>query len=204
MSPDLIYTTSITISSNDVLDGGRHVVTAAPEHTCGQEQSILAGSVTSRGEARPSSSIAPPHAIQLNENGQDRGKVQDGLIRGLRRVHEGLGCGNGDEERWATPPRPRWRSRWMTAPTLLRPSPPSRPPKSKFKLGEEFEETTADGRTVKSTITLDGNKLIHNQVGDKEKKEKDSVLTREFTDTEMLMECKVDDIVCKRVYKRQD
>nr|AFN08746.1 fatty acid binding protein [Scylla paramamosain] len=74
----------------------------------------------------------------------------------------------------------------------------------KFKLGEEFEETTADGRTVKSTITLDGNKLIHNQVGDKEKKEKDSVLTREFTDTEMLMECKVDDIVCKRVYKRQD
>ncbi|XP_045132890.1 sodium/calcium exchanger regulatory protein 1-like [Portunus trituberculatus] len=74
----------------------------------------------------------------------------------------------------------------------------------KFKLGEEFEETTADGRTVKSTITLDGNKLIHNQVGDKEKKEKDSVLTREFTDTEMLMECKVDDVVCKRVYKRQD
>ncbi|XP_045595143.1 sodium/calcium exchanger regulatory protein 1 [Procambarus clarkii] len=74
----------------------------------------------------------------------------------------------------------------------------------KFKLGEEFEETTADGRNVKSTITLEGNKMIHNQKGDEEKKEKSSVLTREFTDTEMLMECKVDDIVCKRVYKRLD
>lgn len=74
----------------------------------------------------------------------------------------------------------------------------------KFKLGEEFEETTADGRVVKSKVVLEGNKLIHNQVGDKEKKEKDSVLTREFTDTDMIMECKVDDIVCKRVYKRQD
>lgn len=74
----------------------------------------------------------------------------------------------------------------------------------KFKLGEEFEETTADGRTVKSTISLDGNKMTHKQTGDKEKKEKDSVLLREFTDTEMIMECKVDDIVCKRVYKRQE
>lgn len=72
----------------------------------------------------------------------------------------------------------------------------------KFKLGEEFEETTADGRVVKSTITLDGNKLVHKQVGDKEKKEKDSELLREFTDDKMLMECKVDDVVCKRVYSR--
>ncbi|KAK3867456.1 hypothetical protein Pcinc_027090 [Petrolisthes cinctipes] len=74
----------------------------------------------------------------------------------------------------------------------------------KFKLGQEFEETTLDGRCVKSTITLDGNKMTHNQVGDKEKKEKNSVLTRDFTDTEMVMECKVDDIVCKRAYKRID
>ncbi|KAK8743640.1 hypothetical protein OTU49_001180 [Cherax quadricarinatus] len=74
----------------------------------------------------------------------------------------------------------------------------------KFKLGEEFAETTADGRDVKSTITLEGNKMTHNQKGDPEKKEKDSVLIREFTDSEMIMECKVDDIVCKRVYKRQE
>jgi len=72
----------------------------------------------------------------------------------------------------------------------------------KFKLGEEFEETTADGRVVKSTITMSGSKMTHNQVGNKEKKEKDSVLIREFSDDKMSMECKADDIVCKRVYKR--
>ncbi|XP_050719262.1 sodium/calcium exchanger regulatory protein 1-like [Eriocheir sinensis] len=74
----------------------------------------------------------------------------------------------------------------------------------KFKLGEEFEETTADGRNVKSTITIEGNKMTHKQTGDKKKEEKDSVITREFTDTELIAECKVDDIVCKRVYKRLD
>jgi len=73
----------------------------------------------------------------------------------------------------------------------------------KFKLGEEFEETTADGRTVKSTVTLDGSTLKQKQIGNKEKKEKDMTCDREFTDNDMTMICKVDDIVCKRVYKRQ-
>lgn len=72
-----------------------------------------------------------------------------------------------------------------------------------FKLDEPFSETTADGRTVQSTISMDGNKLIHKQIGDKEKKEKDSILTRVFTDEGMDLECVVDDVVCKRVYKRQ-
>merc|ERR1711970_69143 len=74
----------------------------------------------------------------------------------------------------------------------------------KFKLGEEFDETTADGRVVKSTITLDGNTLKHAQVGDASKKEKDSTMDREFTDTHMNMFCKVDDITCTRKYKRQE
>ena len=32
-----------------------------------------------------------------------------------------------------------------------------------FKLGEEFEEDTTDGRKCKTTVTMDGNKLITNQ-----------------------------------------
>ncbi|MCL4134227.1 UNVERIFIED_CONTAM: hypothetical protein GTU68_066688 [Idotea baltica] len=52
----------------------------------------------------------------------------------------------------------------------------------KFKLGEEFDESTADGREVKSTVTADGSKWIHKQIGDKKKEEKDSTLTREFSD----------------------
>lgn len=50
----------------------------------------------------------------------------------------------------------------------------------KFKLGEEFDEETVDGRKVKSICTLDGNKLVQVQKGDK-----DTTIDREFTPTEM-------------------
>nr|AKM28436.1 fatty acid-binding protein [Aphis gossypii] len=69
----------------------------------------------------------------------------------------------------------------------------------KFKLGQEFDEETPDGRTVKSTITLDGNKMIHIQKGDN----KDTVIEREFGPEEMKAIMKVDDIVCTRIYKVQ-
>lgn len=36
-----------------------------------------------------------------------------------------------------------------------------------FKLGEEFDEETPDGRKVKSLIVQDGNKLVHTQKTDK-------------------------------------
>ncbi|CAK9819259.1 Sodium/calcium exchanger regulatory protein 1 [Anthophora plagiata] len=69
----------------------------------------------------------------------------------------------------------------------------------KFKLGEEFDEETPDGRKVKSVCTLDGNKLIQLQKGEKE-----TTIEREFTPTEMKAVMKVDDIVCTRVYKIQE
>ncbi|XP_071642719.1 fatty acid binding protein isoform X2 [Temnothorax americanus] len=69
----------------------------------------------------------------------------------------------------------------------------------KFKLGEEFDEETADGRKVKSVCTLDGNKLVQVQKG-----EKDTTIEREFNPTEMKAIMKVDDIVCTRVYKVQE
>ncbi|XP_071862738.1 fatty acid binding protein isoform X1 [Bombus fervidus] len=69
----------------------------------------------------------------------------------------------------------------------------------KFKLGEEFDEETADGRKVKCVCTLDGNKLIQVQKGEKE-----TTIEREFTPTEMKAIMKVDDIVCTRVYKVQE
>ncbi|XP_001608047.1 sodium/calcium exchanger regulatory protein 1 isoform X2 [Nasonia vitripennis] len=69
----------------------------------------------------------------------------------------------------------------------------------KFKLGEEFDEETPDGRKVKSVITLDGNKMTHVQKGEKE-----TVIEREFGPTEMKAVMKVDDIVCTRVYKLEN
>merc|ERR1719153_1470535 len=68
----------------------------------------------------------------------------------------------------------------------------------KFKLGEAFPETTADGRNVTATITKEDNKLIHKQVG----QPKDSVIVREFTEGQMKMTLTVDDIVCTRIYKK--
>ncbi|KAG8223444.1 hypothetical protein J437_LFUL008516, partial [Ladona fulva] len=67
-----------------------------------------------------------------------------------------------------------------------------------FKLGEEFDEETVDGRKVKSVVTKDGNKLIHLQKGEKE-----TTIIREFSGDEMKAILKVDDIVCTRVYKSE-
>uniref|UniRef100_A0A1B6DMS6 Fatty acid-binding protein, muscle n=2 Tax=Clastoptera arizonana TaxID=38151 RepID=A0A1B6DMS6_9HEMI len=69
----------------------------------------------------------------------------------------------------------------------------------KFKLGEEFDEETPDGRMVKSLIVQDGNKLIQNQKG-----EKDTQIVREFSKDEVKMVLTVDDIVCTRIYKLQE
>jgi hypothetical protein len=51
-----------------------------------------------------------------------------------------------------------------------------------FKLGQEFDEETPDGRTVKSVITQDGNKLVQVQKGEKE-----TTIIREFSADEVKM-----------------
>ncbi|XP_034113404.1 fatty acid-binding protein [Drosophila nasuta] len=65
-----------------------------------------------------------------------------------------------------------------------------------FKLGEEFDEETLDGRKVKSVITLDGNKLTQEQKGDKP-----STIVREFTDSELITTLTIGAIKSVRVYK---
>jgi len=69
----------------------------------------------------------------------------------------------------------------------------------KFKIGEEFDEQTADGRKVKTTFAWEGDKLVQTQVGDKT-----TTLTREFNGDELVMICKVDNIVCTRKYKKTE
>lgn len=68
-----------------------------------------------------------------------------------------------------------------------------------FKIDEEFDETTGDGRKVKTTCKIDGNALIQDQKGSP-----DSILSREVKDGKMHMILKVNDIVCTRIYKRCD
>ena len=65
-----------------------------------------------------------------------------------------------------------------------------------FKLGEEFDEETLDGRKVKSVCTMEGDKLIQEQKG-----EKPTTIVREFTPTELTTTLTIGDIKSVRVYK---
>merc|ERR1712035_165435 len=66
----------------------------------------------------------------------------------------------------------------------------------KFKLGEEFEEERADGVKVKSTITLDENKMTHVMKGEPE-----TCIVREFNGNEMKAVLTVNSVVCTRSTK---
>lgn len=67
----------------------------------------------------------------------------------------------------------------------------------KFKLGEEFDEETVDGRKVKSVCTMAGdNKLVHEQKGDKP-----TTIVREFTATDLIATMTAGDVKCVRTYK---
>lgn len=58
---------------------------------------------------------------------------------------------------------------------------PFLPQELKFRLGEEFDEVTEEGRSVKSTITMFGNRMLHVQSGRKGLK-----IERVFGDDEMV------------------
>ncbi|KAF0286710.1 Fatty acid-binding protein [Amphibalanus amphitrite] len=67
-----------------------------------------------------------------------------------------------------------------------------------FTIGVEQEKSTPDGRKVKSIVTKEGDKIIDKQVGDKT-----SIIIREFSDAGITSIATVDNISCKRFYKRQ-
>ncbi|KAJ6648696.1 Fatty acid-binding protein, muscle, partial [Pseudolycoriella hygida] len=65
-----------------------------------------------------------------------------------------------------------------------------------FKLGEEFDEETVDGRKVKTVMTLENNKLTQKQGGNPP-----STIIREFGKDEMVATFKVYDVVAVRKYR---
>ena len=73
----------------------------------------------------------------------------------------------------------------------------------KFKLDEEFEETTPDGREVKSVVKMEGNKLVTVQTAKKDG-EKSTKSVREFNGDELVytMEIIGGDITCVQKFKR--
>ncbi|XP_061600437.1 fatty acid binding protein 7, brain, a [Cololabis saira] len=66
------------------------------------------------------------------------------------------------------------------------------------KLGEEFDETTPDDRHVKSTFTLEGDKLIHVQKWD----DKETKFVREIKDGKMVMTLSYGGVTAVRTYEK--
>merc|ERR1712119_69525 len=71
----------------------------------------------------------------------------------------------------------------------------------KFRLGEEFEEDTTDGRHCKTTVTLEGNKMTTTQKATK-KGEKDVVVVREFNDEGLTYKATCEGVSSVQKYKR--
>ena len=68
-------------------------------------------------------------------------------------------------------------------------------------MGEEFEENTTDGRKCKTTVVMEGNKLILAQKAMRSG-EKEVLDVMEFTDDGLTMTWTTGDVSCTQVYKR--
>merc|ERR1712072_666622 len=75
----------------------------------------------------------------------------------------------------------------------------------KFKVGEEFDETTPDGRDVKAIVTFEnGNQFVSVQTAKKDGQKSTKVI-REFNGDEVVQTMTVvgnDDLVCVQKFKR--
>ncbi|CAN8183880.1 unnamed protein product [Coccothraustes coccothraustes] len=67
-----------------------------------------------------------------------------------------------------------------------------------FKLGEEFDETTADDRKTKSVVTLEKGSLVQVQKWNG----KETTIKRRLVDGKMVVEYAMKGVVCTRVYER--
>ncbi|XP_033983666.1 fatty acid binding protein 4b [Trematomus bernacchii] len=68
----------------------------------------------------------------------------------------------------------------------------------KFKLNEEFDETTADGRKTNTLITCENGKLVQQQTWE----DKTTTLEREIQDGKLRAKCVMDDVVAVRIYEK--
>uniref|UniRef100_A0A8D0C4G8 Fatty acid binding protein 4 n=1 Tax=Salvator merianae TaxID=96440 RepID=A0A8D0C4G8_SALMN len=67
-----------------------------------------------------------------------------------------------------------------------------------FKLGEEFDEITADDRKVKSIVTLDSGVLNQLQKWDG----KETTIKRKIVDGKLVVECEMNNVISIRVYEK--
>ncbi|CCD68988.1 Fatty acid-binding protein homolog 6 [Caenorhabditis elegans] len=71
-----------------------------------------------------------------------------------------------------------------------------------FKLGQEFDETTPDGRTVKSVVNFENGKFIHIQKKIKDS-DKESIITRWLEGDKLITTLESGSVVSRREYVRE-
>ncbi|KAI1885749.1 hypothetical protein AGOR_G00207010 [Albula goreensis] len=69
----------------------------------------------------------------------------------------------------------------------------------KFKLNEEFDETTADDRKTKTVITLDNGKLVQKQSWDG----RSTAIERSIEDGKLIARCIMGEVVAVRTYVKE-
>ncbi|XP_078543233.1 myelin P2 protein-like isoform X2 [Lissotriton helveticus] len=67
-----------------------------------------------------------------------------------------------------------------------------------FKLGEEFDEVTADKRKTKTIVTCENGALIQLQKWD----DKETTIRREVKDGQLVVTCTMGDVKCVRTYDK--
>ncbi|CAG2104142.1 unnamed protein product [Medioppia subpectinata] len=75
---------------------------------------------------------------------------------------------------------------------------PNRTHEIKFELGKEFDEPRPDGKTVKSVVVADGNRLVQTSKSDKEVK-----VVREYNGNELRVTVTAGPVVAVRTYAKQ-
>ncbi|WP_392895703.1 lipocalin/fatty-acid binding family protein [Streptomyces sp. LN699] len=71
-----------------------------------------------------------------------------------------------------------------------------------FTLGQAFDKQLDDGRTVKATVTREGNRLVEVQTIDTVDGAVTATITRTFTDDGLEKTCEAGGIVSKRTHMR--
>ncbi|VDD92708.1 unnamed protein product [Enterobius vermicularis] len=75
---------------------------------------------------------------------------------------------------------------------------------TEFTIGEEFDETTGDGRVLKSVFTIEGDKLIQIEKPIK-KEDKESRFERYVDENgHLIIICESGGVRCRRVYKKAE
>ncbi|XP_076006035.1 fatty acid-binding protein 9-like [Genypterus blacodes] len=77
---------------------------------------------------------------------------------------------------------------------------PCKTHEAKFKLGEEFDNTTLDGRNTKNVVTLEDGTLVHKETWDG----KSATMEKKIVDGKLVTKCMTGNVVATKTFTKED